>query len=81
MPRVERELLSVGEQPVGESGGPMPEWDVRAASHHLREAAAVLRQALAADDEVLGGRASGDAGTTGAAGTTGDAGTTGGGAR
>ncbi|GAB3816505.1 hypothetical protein [Kribbella italica] len=57
----------MGEQTVGESGGPAPEEDLRAASNHLREAAAVLRQALAADDEPAVGSPAGDAGTTGGA--------------
>jgi hypothetical protein len=62
---MEREgVLSVGEQPVVESGGPTPEQDVRAAGNHLRDAAAVLRQALAADDELGGGPTPGAAGTT-----------------
>ncbi|WP_344182062.1 hypothetical protein [Kribbella lupini] len=48
----------MGEQP----GGPTPEQDVRAASNHLRDAAAVLRQALAADDELVGGPTPGEPG-------------------
>jgi hypothetical protein len=37
---------------------------VRAAGNHLRDAAAVLRQALAADDMLVDGPTPGTAGTT-----------------